>query len=119
MTEKKIVRSYQGFNSKLYNPKADFGEKNSGEVRLDITGYVPLQDLLQRCGIGQQLNMNPNFEVIEGLDKFSDNIDIAQDFINRTNAAEEKAINQLLERKNLSKAFEEQPQINDGKTEEK
>lgn len=121
MIEKKIVRSYQGFNSKLYNPKADLGEKNSGEVKVDTTGYVSLEDLLQRCGVSQHLNMNPDFEVVEGLDKFSDNIDIVQDFINRTNAAEEKAVKQFLDKKNSAKTSESQPQmdISNGKTEEK
>lgn len=112
MTEKKIVRSYQGFNSKLYNPKADLGEHNSGEVKVDTTGYVPLADLLQRCGIGQHLNINIDFEERPGLDKFNDNVDLAQDTIDRFAAAEEQAVQQFLKEKNSVKSQEPQTQDN-------
>lgn len=117
MTEKKIVRSYQSYNSKMYNPKADLGEKNSGEVKVDTTGYIPLQELLQRCGIGQHLNVNIDFEERPGLDKFNDNVDLAQDTMDRISAAEEQAVQQFLEKKNSVKSQE--PQVLDNGTVEK
>lgn len=119
MTEKKIVRSYQGFNSKLYNPKADIGEKNSGEVKVDITGYVPLQDLLVRCGIGQHLNVNIDFEVRPGMDKFNDNVDLAQDTMNRIDAMEEQVVQDFVRKKNSVKSQEPQIKTEDNGTIEK
>lgn len=108
MTEKKIIKSYQSFNSKLYNPKADIGERNSGEVKVDTTGYVPLEQLLVRCGIGQQLNMNIDFEVRPGLDKFNDSIDLVQDRIDRLNAAEEQAVQEFVKKKNSANSRPQQ-----------
>lgn len=106
--EKKILKSYQNYNSKLYNPKADIGEKNSGEVKVDITGYVPLQELLVRCGIGKNPNFNVEFEERPGLDKFSDNIDLALDTMNRIDIAEEQAVQEFVKKKNSVKSQEPQ-----------
>lgn len=119
MIEKRITRSYQGYNSKLYNPKADLGETNSGEVLVDTTGYVPLQELLQRCGIGQHLNTKVDFEVRPGLDKFNDNVDLAQDTMNRIDALQEQVIQEFISNKNSVKSQESQTQVQDGTTEKK
>lgn len=119
MIEKKIIRSYQGFNSKLYNPKADIGEKNSGEVKVDTTGYVPLQELLQRCGIGQHLNMNVDFEVRPGLDKFNDDVDLAQDTMNRIDEMEKQAVQAFLDKKSSVKSQEPQSKVENNGTIEK
>lgn len=122
MTEKRIIRSYQGFNSKLYNPKADIGENNSGEVLVDVTGYIPLQELLQRCGIGQHLNTKIDFDVRPGLDKFNDNVDLAQDTINRIDAMEEQVVQEFVKKKNSvdsQKPQEQQKVVEDGTIEKK
>lgn len=121
MTEKRIIRSYQGYNSKLYNPKADLGEDNSGEVKVDTTGYIPLQELLKRCGIGQHLNMNIDFDVRPGLDKFNDNVDLAQDTLNRLSAVEEQVVQEFVKKKNSvnSQKPQEQQKVAENGTSEK
>lgn len=64
----------ESFNRRLYNPENDYCEYNSGEVKVDCTGYVPLRSLLERCGLSLPPSNWPTLD-LKGTNKFSDTFD--------------------------------------------
>lgn len=63
----------KGFSRNLYKKENDVCEYNSGESLVDTTGYIPLGELIQRCGLKVQ---NPDWSTMNfNTDKFTDRFD--------------------------------------------
>lgn len=63
----------KGFSRNLYKKENDVCEYNSGEYKVDTTGYIPLGELIQRCGLKVQ---NPDWSTMNfNTDKFTDKFD--------------------------------------------
>ena len=63
----------KGFSRNIYKKENDVCEYNSGEYKVDTTGYIPLGELIQRCGLRIQ---NPDWSTMNfNTDKFTDKFD--------------------------------------------